>query len=515
MNPYNTAQPNVSNLMQKLQENFELVVMTAITFRSSTYATVDAIYNERPVYYHELAGEAVRRDPKKFQNVFIYTAEMDFKSRQALGIYEHARTHPEDASLIDRIINKGFKDVRRFVDRSQGGDVFELYFRTKYKNLDDVVMSQLVAEACAALYYGSRLQKPVEISASTAGLLEATFNHDDLYKGSIETLKDNESALRLFFEAYNLEVPTRTKRYTLLNYLLASVKDAKDLSTESKLVGLTMSVVADFFDMFQVDSTTLHSHYEVTGEEILVCAQYAMKVRQDADEAGFRLNTFSFFMFYLHGMVLAKLYSETKTLANVNTVTEWTHKLQAVEKEADKKVKKYEKEIAQLRQQNARLTDLHATSVNLNQELRHRLDHSEKRAERLASFEQEVIGLRNYVYSQQTDPAETNTATGTESDWLKTIQSYQIAVFGGHTTFTSKLKEVLPDVRFIGPEESGKNFKFVQNLDAVFVFTEYFNHGTYYKLLKQLDDTTRLIYLPKIVNRDRTLSFMATALTED
>lgn len=501
------------NSKQQLDEQFDIIVALAVAFRTTTHKTVDLVYNEKPVYYHELATKAIDAEPERFRNVFIYPVEMDFKARQMIGIQAHVKEHPEDFSLLDRIMNKGFSTIRRFIERADVTETIEDYFKKRYPNLMEADLSQYFAEICAALYYGSRLKKSVSISENGIQLLFSVIKPTNYYHEAVGFLDTNMPAIETFLKTFELIIPKRNQEYTIMSLLTSNHANADMTEQDFHYFQTHISAIGDFHDVVYVDSTTIHSKYQLTGEEILVCAQATLKSMQDARELNVRMDNFLLFVSYLHTMVLAKIYNETKTLTNVNSVDEWNRKLQAVEKEANKKVVKLEKERQNAYANQVRTQELYDNSLKENERLRKRLEQAEKKMAKMASYEQELFGLRDYMYQNQSEVEEKEPKKTVET-FIASIQAKKVAVFGGHATFTSRLKEHLPAVRFISPDEKGKNYNFVKNLDVVYVFTEYFNHTTYYKLMNSLDETTKLVYLPKSVNLHRTLAFMAESLPE-
>ena len=164
----------------------------------------------------------------------------------------------------------------------------------------------------------------------------------------------------------------------------------------------------------------------------------------------------------------------------------------------------------------AHYKDLYEKALELTREQEKAIRQMEKEKEKTLSYEQEVIGLRNFLYqSENNSHAETSAdeADSFEAD-LSYLKEKRLALFGGHPNFLTKMKEVLPDIRILNPDEKNKNLSFVSNQTAVFVFTDYFNHGFYYRLVKSLPAGLPLIYLNPTVNVEQTIQNMAKQMRE-
>lgn len=100
-----------------------------------------------------------------------------------------------------------------------------------------------------------------------------------------------------------------------------------------------------------------------------------------------------------------------------------------------------------------------------------------------ANYMEELIALRNYVYSlSQKDPAIEEDKL---EDMKRTIAEKSIIIIGGHINWINKLKKEFPSWRYLDANISRANeSKLVEGADMVYFFTDHLSHGTYGKFVK-------------------------------
>lgn len=498
-----------------LEERLDILLALGTSFRAQTFPAIEDVFQENPAYYHELAQEVVKKDPELFRNVFVYPVEMDRKTRQMIGIIEHVNRHPEDVAILDRILNKGFQSVKKYASNATPEHTFEQYYIKKYKHERSMDMTQVIAESAVALYYGKRYDRSLGFGEVTVEMLIAILEPQNYYDKSVRFLDENEEVIKSFFEAYGIPFPVKNKKYTVIG-LLTSIDKAhsNEFAFQQRMIKDRLSAVGDFYDTTYIDSSIINARETLTGEEILVCAQSALEhLSLSQDDNGQGLDELLLFINNLYTRIMSTLYDRTKELANVTSQEEMLLREKNLQKEYDKREKKILKELDTSRREEVRYKDLYERSLKENDKLKKQIGQLEQKAAKQASHEQEIVGLRNFLYQQQTE--ETPAASSINvNDMTAFLQEHSFAIFGGHPNFTQKLKELLPGVRFIAPDDQNKSFKFVSNLNVLFVFTDYFNHGTYYKLLKSIGEQTRLVYLPKNVNIELTIQYMYEAFQD-
>ena len=100
-----------------------------------------------------------------------------------------------------------------------------------------------------------------------------------------------------------------------------------------------------------------------------------------------------------------------------------------------------------------------------------------------ANYMEELIALRNYVYSLSQDvPA----IEGDKLEDMKhTIAAKNIIIIGGHINWVNKLKKEFPNWRYLDANISRVNDnKLLEGADMVYFFTDYLSHSTYGRFVK-------------------------------
>lgn len=112
------------------------------------------------------------------------------------------------------------------------------------------------------------------------------------------------------------------------------------------------------------------------------------------------------------------------------------------------------------------------------------------------SLKKEVVSLREYVFreanestNEEWDEEVTNVAVNQEA-----LQDVKIAVMGGHQRWHRRLKEALPQIRTVLPEETNIDLSFLRNMDIVCIETSYNNHTLYRRVMGELKQSRAKIY---------------------
>lgn len=100
-----------------------------------------------------------------------------------------------------------------------------------------------------------------------------------------------------------------------------------------------------------------------------------------------------------------------------------------------------------------------------------------------ANYMEELIILRNYVYSlSQEVPQITEDKL---EDMQQVIAEKNVIIVGGHVNWINKLKKEFPNWRYLDANISRTNdSKLVEGADKVYFFTDHLSHGTYGKFVK-------------------------------
>jgi len=154
-----------------------------------------------------------------------------------------------------------------------------------------------------------------------------------------------------------------------------------------------------------------------------------------------------------------------------------------------------EKEIALLKEKTK------AQEEEILELKREKRDNSFERNE-LQFLKKEVISLREYIFSKEEERNEFE--HDVQNDAIEQLQKVKIAVIGGHQRWHQKIKETLPHIRTVHPDEMNIDLSFLRNMDLVLIETSYNNHTLYHKvlgMLKSSDVPVRYIHQQKNVEK--------------
>lgn len=154
--------------------------------------------------------------------------------------------------------------------------------------------------------------------------------------------------------------------------------------------------------------------------------------------------------------------------------------------------KKLEREIQILEKQNENINEQFNKLVKLKSiELKDVLDELEEKEKKIKSIEEEVAkqkqllkettALRNYVYQFIENNQESYTVS-TLADWNE-INQLRGVIIGGNDTWQKRLKEKMPDWKFISSSINRIDKGMIANCEYVFVNTSFIGHSMYYGIV--------------------------------
>lgn len=151
------------------------------------------------------------------------------------------------------------------------------------------------------------------------------------------------------------------------------------------------------------------------------------------------------------------------------------------------------------------LVDFKKHSEELEKEnirLRSELKKEQKNKEELKS-------LREFIFTldSQEDFIE-------EKFDLDILKNYKAVIIGGHEKWQQKMKRLLPDFIFIHPDSLNFDTKLLDSVDHIFIYTNYLNHGIYYKVMNHIADKDIKVEYLSQQNENKVLSLIYKALLE-
>lgn len=165
----------------------------------------------------------------------------------------------------------------------------------------------------------------------------------------------------------------------------------------------------------------------------------------------------------------------------------------------DNKIESLEKENLNLKNEN----ELLKKELEL---LKSKKESLEKEVTSFENSKKELIELRNYIFNQEIETVE---------DEIKDIDLNEIngVVFGGHTNWISKMKDILVNWTFVPTESINFDENIIKNNEYIFINTKYISHAVYYKVIKYLTNENKLRYINSI-NIDKSLEDIKKSIHE-
>lgn len=149
----------------------------------------------------------------------------------------------------------------------------------------------------------------------------------------------------------------------------------------------------------------------------------------------------------------------------------------------DVKEEDYLKEIEELRRKLREKEEESKHFRQLYEQTKASLSDAKEAVAQNANYMEELITLRNYVYSLSQEPPAIEESK--LEDMKSIIAEKSIVIIGGHINWINKLKKEFPNWRYLDANISRANdSKLVEGADMVYFFTDHLSHGTYGKFVK-------------------------------
>lgn len=154
--------------------------------------------------------------------------------------------------------------------------------------------------------------------------------------------------------------------------------------------------------------------------------------------------------------------------------------------------------------------------VNENEKLKQQIEQLERENKRLSMAleessknRQELISLRNFIFNL--DKKEDVEKEENNIDISK-LNSVKGLIIGGSDRWQQKMKEFLPNFKFIPVSAANFDISILNNIDIVFIYTNYLSHSIYYRLMSSIQDDTKIEYLSYNTNEKLVLQQIIKAV---
>lgn len=516
--------------VEKMPINIRHYLILALGGNRYLHKYIDEIYQERRWEYFELY-----RNGNMYDDLLIprHVTQNEEKMKQVAGIVEWCYKH-NNFENIYRLIKKGYKFSYQYVQQHRNKvidfDHFELAYTKQKGGIEKVTDLNLFYAASIVLYLCHRENRQYTLGNYGALMIEAMQNL------ALESFSKQLRFSKAVREKYKNELDEMFKHYGIpRNMKPMSMGKFFELFIEKQMMEKVKSnplitVQQARYDVFREGISkyigSLSNWLKVNGFNEMDLTEWVIITKEDVEivfldfiiASQSNSNGLSkqdrdlYIIAILYLQALAEVYKETKRL-----YLDDSQEQRYIEfREKEKSIKQKEEELERLKRHYQRELE---KQVNAMSQLEEELKKTKKELQRLQSELQkredqskEFAALREYVYSLNNESAPEQEKSIEEL--ADRIQQKKIAVIGGHPNWINKMKDVLPNVLFVEVDELNRDLSFVDNLDAVFVSTTFFNHTFYRKLMKYMNNNnTKLYYLSGKINVELTLKEMEKALS--
>ncbi|WP_315069324.1 hypothetical protein [uncultured Clostridium sp.] len=120
----------------------------------------------------------------------------------------------------------------------------------------------------------------------------------------------------------------------------------------------------------------------------------------------------------------------------------------------------------------------------------------------------ELIALREFAFKQAQQVSD---IFSNENVDLEKLNQINALILGGSDKWQHKMKELLPGFKFIGVDALNFDKRLLDDIEIIFIYTDYLNHALYYKLMSIAKDK-KIVYLKSNINQDIVLNQISDSI---
>jgi hypothetical protein len=504
-------------------EDFDEFIIMAIGANRYLHEHIEKLYETNREQYYELYKNSKYFKNEKFMT---YTALNYEYIQKFAGIFLYEKS-ADDSTITMDLIKKGYKIVYNFIKDQKAINMIDLrdhFLKTvEDKGYGTTVKSSHVFTI--AIYLCTEFN--VDIDYDKEDLIKIVKGSFDQYSVYYKFKKKelNDAEIKEYLNKYN-DVGINKNGFKLtLNNMLAAIfrQIAAQLAQED----------ADFekLDNEQQDKLLLNNTFiktlDIVNAVLYFCNMDAIdlqsitvldynKIRQiaglclDSAEKN-ELPQSSIDMLFALYLILYSLAEEYNVTKNeyLNSAHEETIL------EVKKLKEKYKSELSSLKDNEetrnrevTRLTnlcdELKKETVVLNKAKADKENEITKLTNQLENLEKEANELRHILDMYRNEYYDEEQVT--ISKMLEYINTKKCAIIGGHETWQEKLKNKLPNIRFLSADEINKDLSFLANMDAI-LFNESKNSHSMYNKVKSFAEGSNipLLMVGKVDNLELSI----------
>lgn len=463
-------------------------ICESFSTNSKIYRDIDNVYQKNKIEFYNLAKK------NKFYSHHIakegsLLQEEYFK--KALGIFIQLQLDGSYEEEVFNIIKKGWPYAFNYVKNHNTIilEDFMISFMKKHKGLDNITDDYINSNVIMLLLLSQYFESNIEETGLLQKHIQMLLYRMEHYKGEgrvnyNKISKDNLKLIR--------EIILKLKNIGISKYISMSIKD-KNLDRYLNTLELV-------FDFENISLVSIVDEIKLTDKELEEIVFLYLLYRNNVkhiDEINIE-EVAKYVIDMLHIRYFAKAYKEVKKHYFKNNKETMFVELESVESE----LRKVKKEKILLQDEKEKLLSKLNNKDREIARLKAKLAESE-------SSKKELIKLREFMFSLDKQE-EYKEDTNLDISKLKNIKG---VIIGGHQNWQNKLKEYLPSFKFISPEMLNFDTSILNNADIVFFYTNYLNHGIYYKVINEIrNKDIKLEYLKSNVNGNIVLQQILKAV---
>lgn len=498
--------------------NHKLALAIALGTNPIVQKDIEKLYQvAQTEYYKSLKVSELSKHPI----IFTYPISKEESIKKALGIIEYHYQH-QDITPVMRLIKKGFKVTWQYYERNKKINLIDFYQKYTKKEINEIdLMRQIMI-----LYYLCIEQgKMFDLNNLLGEIFIEQINN-------IESIKKHQESIKKQLDTYAEEIKAIVKeqdfrlhkKETLDVYLDRQIQRASEAyakqypemdtyqnrdfvfkNTNIKYIGAFSILIR----MQGMNAEEFTNSFDLTKEVIektalmwILAQKNNRLTAQDKD---------MFIIATLFTQAIVSEYGKTKEeyLSSVKDTLfgemqmaqekqeENQMEIQRLEEQLKKERKKYELNIEMLQEEN--------------EQLKREVQRQEQARSKMENEQKELIALRELFFEmEQTEDEYVDSSEASVMEkYLETLRDYKLMVLGGRLDWQNKMKEKLPNCRFVAPDQLNIDLRFVDHLDAVFVQTSANKHAAYRRLMSVMNQNiTPLHFLQDRTNIEKSLEDM-------
>lgn len=462
-------------------------VIIALSSNKKLYRHIDEAYKSNKYEYYKAAKNDVLYDHPMFSESSILYEEYCKKLLGLFAAVEIDELAEEAHEKIFQLIIKGYPWTY-FYNKNHSLinlDDFAQAFKKKFNSSYDSQGMNINNNINVLIFLGTMEGKSISEGEFFKGVIRNLYEWFRFYND----LDNNRVSLDKATEPEKLKI--KNLKATIYNKY-GKIKKFNDLY-EYKVDRRFIEQSNLLFDIENISNMEIFEDVDLSTRDIDSIFFLYIIGHDDTENIE---NAMKFFVTYLNLLYLIKAYKLLKKHYFENNKETMYVELDGVEKVLNKTneqlniakndIEKIQRSYELLEKENSRL------KTELENEKRNK---------------EELIGLRNFIFTL--DKQEQYISK--EID-LNRIKKYNAIVIGGHEKWQQRMKELLPNFRFIRHDNLNFDTKIFDNINTVFIYVNFLNHTMYYKVMGAIKGKDiKVVYLNQ-QNEERTLNLMYEAL---